>query len=677
MHGGNSDDRKRAAFAELERAFIKYKIPFTVIGGRGFFQQQNISDIYNYFAFLFDSGDDAALIGLLRSPFFSVSDMEIFQLSFFDGDSYWEKLMNAAGTDEYWKPYYSTIKENLNLLERISVPTLLQKILDESEFLSVIASRNNSEQEISNINKLISITIRFFEQEFNSLYDYLTFLKNSISSFIEESQAAIEDKSNCVNIMTIHQAKGLQYSAVFLYRCNDTSQSESIKARSFEADKNFGLLTKVPCNDNYFGEYYSAPLVDLFNFIENKKSRAELKRLLYVGITKAKNYLFISARENKSRTNKLNSFIDLLTYALDVDLMQDGFTMKGNLNFLVKSKSEHKVVNHLVSIQVPLLRDIELKETIDARKSDNRIHHHFLTEALDDHSKGEIISATKFSVFKDCPLKYNLIYNFNLNPVLHSHSHWLKTFMRKDDYEFNSNEQRRIIFEESNSKSLIDPDIKGRIIHRILRAQKPYEGIQKTINNLFGTQKYFRGKNLQTNEKLREELVKTIKRFYESKEHIYLSSFSTYKNEFEVYCREDDYYLFGIIDKVLFAENKITVVDYKTDAIGKSEISERGKKYLSQLYFYSYILKRLYPSIPEFEMRIIFLGYPDQPFVKKLSENDEIKTLSDLKSLITSIRNNNYSVNLNHCSQCIFYINNKNCIVSQNRIKVFTHNDLN
>jgi ATP-dependent helicase/nuclease subunit A len=249
--------------------------------------------------------------------------------------------------------------------------------------------------------------------------------------------------------------------------------------------------------------------------------------------------------------------------------------------------------------------------------------------------------------------------------------------MRKDDYEFNSNEQRRIIFEESNSKSLIDPDIKGRIIHRILRAQKPYEGIQKTINNLFGTQKYFRGKNLQTNEKLREELIKTIKRFYESKENIYLSSFNTYKNEFEVYCREDDYYLFGIIDKVLFAENKITVVDYKTDAIGKSEISERGKKYLSQLYFYSYILKRLYPSISEFEMRIIFLGYPDQPFVKKLSENDEIKTLSDLKSLITSIRNNNYSVNLNHCSQCIFYINNKNCIVSQNRIKVFTHNNLN
>jgi ATP-dependent helicase/nuclease subunit A len=667
--------RKRSAFSELEKIFVKYNIPFTVIGGTGFYQQQSVSDIYNYFAFLFNKSDDASLIGILRSPFFSVSDIEIFQLSIFDGDSYWEKLINAANTDDHWKLRYSTIKENLCLTKRISIPSLLQKILNESDFLPTIASRNNGVQELNNINKLISITIKFFNQEFNSLYDYLTFLKSSISSFIEESQAAIDGKMNCVNIMTIHQAKGLQYSAVFLYRCHDINQSENIKARSFKIDKNFGLLTKVPLNNNYFGDYHSAPVVELYNFIENRKSRAELKRLLHVGITRAKNFLFISTKEIHIRTNKLNSFIELLMYVLKFEFNQSNFGIEGNLNCLVKNDTTFKVVNRKMNIQIPLLKAVGLSEINDRKKVRDELYANYLIDDVNDYSKGEIISATKFSVFKDCPLKYNLIYNFNA--INSDYNQWLKSFIFSDDYEFNPDEQRKIVFEKSNSETFIHPNVKGRIIHEILQSQSQVEAAEKLVNNILEHKKYYWKELLQTNKQLKEEIVETVNKFLESKENKFLNSFNIFKNEFEGYCKEDNYYLFGIIDKVLFAEKKIIIVDYKTDIILESEIYERGEKYLSQLNFYALIIKRIFPLTLEVELRIIFLKYPDQPFVKIFTKSDENKTRTEIKDLIISIRNNNYSVNLDHCSQCIFSINKNRCIVSKHNTNTLINNDRN
>lgn len=656
--------RKRSAFSELERAFVKYNIPFTVIGGTGFYQQQSVSDIYNYFAFLFDSNDDAALIGVLRSPFFSVSDVEIFQLSGFNGNTYWEKLKEAAKSADLWKQRFTIINKNLMHTKRISIPSLLQKILIESDFLPTIASRNNGGQEINNINKLVSITIKFFNQEFNSLYDYLAFLKSSISSFVEESQAAIEDKSNCVNIMTIHQAKGLQYSAVFLFRCNDINQSGSIKARSFKLDKSFGLLTKVPQNDNYYGEYYSAPIVELYNFIENRRSRAELKRLLYVAMTRAKNFLFISTKEKTDKTKRLNSFMDLLMQVLEIDFAQRNFNIKGNLNFLVKSGNNFEIVNRKINIQIPLLKYIEIGKIREEDKSRNKLFDNYFINAVNDRSKGEIISATKFSVFNDCPLKYNLIYNLNLNAISNDYNQWLQTITRGLGNEFITAEERKILFVDSNSRPFLHSNIKGRIIHKILQSQNPEKDIEKITDNIFGREEYYWQQLLQTNHQLKKEIIKTVSFFLESKENKYLNSFEKYENEFEIYCKEEDFYLFGIIDKVLFDNNKITIVDYKTDNIQEDEISKRGAKYLSQLNFYALIFKKLYPHFTEIELRIIFLKYPDQPFVKMYTKIIKNETIIELKNLISSIRNNNYSVNLDHCSRCIFGINNNRCIAS-------------
>ncbi len=460
--------RKRASFNELQKAFIKYQIPFNLVGGTGFYQQQSISDIYNYFAFLLNVKDDAALIGILRSPFLLVSDVKILELSTFEGEYYWEKIKSAASIEKkFWQRILETLNKNRELANRISIPLLLRKILRESDFISVVSSRIDGTQEISNLNKLISITNDFFNDELSTLYDYVTFLRDAISGTEEESQGKIEPGSIGVNIMTIHQAKGLEYPAVFLYKCNDTTQFNKVKAKSFTVDKDFGLLTKVPVNENYFGEYESAPIVGLYNLIEEKKEIAELKRLLYVGLTRAKDFLFITQTDD-GKIAKKNSFSALINEGLNHDLSDDTITLAGELTFL--QKTNDKFINDIkpIEIEIPIIRNVDISvKLVEAKKNEISKKALFLSE-INDQSEGEVISATRFSTFSSCPRKYNLIYNYKIGDLIQRTKYFQKKNTQITTEEYNRNELESYLLDDKQNINEYSR-LKGKIIHYALR----------------------------------------------------------------------------------------------------------------------------------------------------------------------------------------------------------------
>ena len=181
--------RKRKYFSELEKVFIDYKIPYTILGGRGFYQRQTINDIYNYLTFLADVNNNTALVGLLRSPFFNISDSKIFELSLVKNKGYWQKLKKLKDNPDFTDAF-RILSENIELSHSISLPELINKIITDKNYISIIASRNDSEQEIANINKLIEIARNFSSTGFRNIYDFLSFLNNSISDLANESQAS-------------------------------------------------------------------------------------------------------------------------------------------------------------------------------------------------------------------------------------------------------------------------------------------------------------------------------------------------------------------------------------------------------------------------------------------------------------------------------------------------------
>ena len=123
-----------------------------------------------------------------------------------------------------------------------------------------------------------------------------------------------------------------------------------------------------------------------------------------------------------------------------------------------------------------------------------------------------------------------------------------------------------------------------------------------------------------------------------------------------------NYFLYGIIDKLIVTESKIIIVDYKTDDIDKDSIEERAKYYLNQLKFYIYIVSRLYTKINEFEIRIVFLLHADNPYSVSFNRTEINGIEQDITLIIEGILKEEYPKNLSHCNDCGFSINGS-CVV--------------
>ena len=652
--------RKRSWFRELEKEFTKAKIPYRIVGGRGFFQRQSIFDIYNYFSFLLDIHNDAALVGILRSPFFTLSDTEIFEISLKPGLSYWDKL-NTIGNDE--KKYLDIrkkLRENLELAGKIDFNCMLRKILEELNFISVLASRQDAEQELANIDKLLKITNTFSSLGFKTLYDYVTFLKDAIHKLEDEAQAGLTNISNAVNLLTLHQAKGLEFPVVFLYKCDESSRSEITRSKSINLDKTFGLLTKVPAGVNYFNDYKSAPVIAIRDYIEERKNLAEVKRLFYVGITRAKNHLFLSVTANKDETYHPTSFMGLLYEGLKLSVVSDEIVLEDDLTFLVHENSKYRNEKRHLKIKIPVYRKIELSKEEIKEESDKIDNKNLLFTKVEDKAEGEIISATKVSTFSQCPLKYKFIYKYGYAELFSEFKNLQNdnTFI-SNHIDYSPDDQN---LDENLEKPVYRADVKGALIHKALQE----EIVADNLENFFAQEITTSYSNIfdTDNKKISfiNDASEIIRNFYDSKEFANLKTYSDYKNEFEIYIREKEHFLYGIIDKLIIDKGKVIIVDYKTDDIEKSEIKERANLYINQLNFYIYIVSKLYKNFSEFEAQIIFLKYPDDPYIIEYLKDNRMKIDREINSKIKGILEEDFSKNLSHCVQCNFSINTR-CII--------------
>lgn len=661
--------RKRKAFLELEKSFIRKNIPYSIIGGKGFYQRQSIYDIYNYFSFLLDQNDDTALIGILRSPFFSISDSEIFEISLQPKSNFWQKLKSYVSENRNYVKLVNLIQENISLVSKVEISFLLRKIITETGYLSVLSHKANSVQEQANVSKLINLTINFFTEGLRTLYDYVNYLKDAIGEVEDESQAVISDELNCVKVMTIHQAKGLEFPTVFLYRCGESTRKNSVKSKSVLINKTFGLLTKVPLDENYFSDPHSAPIIRLSDYVSEKKNIAEIKRLFYVGITRAKNNLFISASSKASGSLKSDSFLKLLQEGLDIDFESEEFHLNGKLQFLTKQAEKFICSEKELQVDIPIITKLETKPVSAKEPEDLFNPKLIILSKITNSPHGEMISATKLSLYNQCPLKYRLIYDYGFSNLMNQNREWIKNRNKQENiggFDFNPIEDQQLTVnnDEETTKSRINfSQIKGTVIHKLLSDETSSDNLEdKTVNII---EQMVDKKEWDSNQikDLKNEIIRDVKNYYNSKNYGLIKGFPNYKNEYEIYHQHDDYFLYGIIDKLIIDKSKIIIADYKTDSILVDEVKERAKHYFTQLKFYSYIASKLFTTIASFQLRIIFIKHPDEFFTLDIKTNDLLQIQNDIQQMVKNVRKQTTEKKMDHCKFCIFATNNT-CIVT-------------
>ena len=639
--------RRRKSFDELEKTFSKYRIPYNIVGGRGFYQRQLVYDIYNYLAFLLNKDDDAALIGILRSSFFSVSDAEIFEISLKHGNTFWQKLLEySLSSEKIWK-IKTILNENSTLAYSIDIPKLLRKLFTERAFIAVASSNIDNEQEVANLDKIISISQNFSAQGFRTLFDFVNFLSDAMENIIDEGEAVPSSDEDTIKMMTLHQAKGLEFKVVILYNCNDRSRSDIVKSKTIQVDKNFGILTNVPVNKKYFEQYKQAPIVSLHNYIRKKKNFAEVQRLLYVGITRAKDILIISAAHKDHNFSK-DSFIGIISSVLKSDGSEQNILLNSEITFQQPGEKGFVEYKKSISLTIPIITNLREVEAIKIKENVNAgLTKIFRAEEIMDSEKEEIISATKVAVYNQCPLKYQLTYEFGYSDLF-------KNYRRSIAYyDFKQNEN------EYNFYS----DVKGRVIHKILEKQYAMPMVIENINSLIENE-LDPGRGKSAIEDIKDSILITLNKYYDSETFRNFSSYRQYQNEVELYCKEADYYLYGIIDKLIINNEDAIILDYKTDEISEEEIDERFQQYLVQMKFYSFLIGRFYPQIKKFNLNVIFLKFPDKKIFRTISSAELPNIGSEIGKVIIDIRNKNFPKNLNHCRKCSYSLENGICIKS-------------
>ncbi|MBI1933568.1 MAG: UvrD-helicase domain-containing protein [Ignavibacteriales bacterium] len=628
--------RVRKNFAELEKEFIKYDIPFSIVGGKGFYQQQIILDVYNYLSFLINNKNDLAFLSILRSPYYALSDSEITEISFEKGESYFDKFKNYV----YSKNIYNEILKLLNRHSALSSKTELSELIriinNDTNYWAFLANKHNGKQDIANLEKLIYQAISITEQGFNTLYDFTNYLKDAINNLDDEGHAELNTAENTVKIMTIHQSKGLEFNVVILFKTNQKNFDETLKSKDINIDKDFGILAKLPYRNNYFEDFRQAPIVGLFNYYQNKKSLAELKRLLYVAVTRSEEYLIISMQTQKGKFYK-DSFAQQIIDALNIDLNKERKMLAGNLTFMKFEHNNYFTLDEKVETEVQLIRNVDYVKLNKKIISKNN-NYKFLLNNIKSNEKNEIISASKISLFLHCPKKYQLTYEFGYGELT-------RLFRKDNEIEYNDKEDENI-----------PANILGKIVHSILK----YEVDEKKL--IFEIKKEIEIENeliflsSESKEKLTDEIFKLINDYYTSKSFWQISKFKTFHNEIEIYKRESDYFLYGIIDKLVVMDEKIIIIDYKTDKISEKNIAVKRETYLNQLKFYSFILASKYPKIKNFELRLIFLRNDDYSTIINLRENEIAEFGNVIYTSVIKIRNKNFNEFTEGCKDMRFYL---------------------
>ncbi len=633
--------RKRSDFDQLERAFLSRKIPYTIIGGRGFYQRQLIYDILNYCRFLHNPDNDLALTGILRSPFFMIDDTSIYTLSLKSGRTLYEKLALSVQEDTRYSEIQRQLSEHLKFAGSGDIPALLRKILAETGYLKIISARRDAEQELANIEKLIGITINFVAQGSKTLFDYIDYLAKASETRFEEGQANVESGGGNLKIMTIHQSKGLEFKALFLYGNNSSTREETVKKGETAIDPLFGILTKVPVS-SFFDDYLLPPVAGLYKYIENRKLIAEAKRLLYVAVTRAVDFLFISADTGGRSKIKKNSFFEFLISALKTDFESGDLKLSGGLKYMAGAEESFEIRSEEFEMDIAIITETDQEERYIAPVLSEPAPVKIMDNNLDEVPSGEIISAVRYSLFSSCPMKYKLTYELGYDPDL---------LAEKDNRPEKS----------SVKKNILSPEKRGSFIHKMLEYNPSPRNFDDVFDKVAGSPAL---PDLAEDEKneFRESIRDVVITFLESPVYNSLMKEGDTRDEFEIYRKVNDYYLHGILDKLIVGEKEIIIVDFKTDSLENSGIEEKAKLYLPQLEFYAWLASGMFGE-RKITVYLLFVQEPENPVRIEIKDEHLRKTGERIGQFIRMKRTGGYEKEAGHCKECKFSRGNNECIV--------------
>lgn len=252
--------RMSSASRILEEAFNKAKIKCRIVGGTPFFNRAEVQDVLSYLKLVVNEYDFTAFKRAISVPKRGIGDKTIEKIDEFARDypggpisirQAIEKIQLKGKAQSSLDEFTAYLSELDEAMTELSPKEMINKICTDLDIISYLQShpeyKKNWEERLMNIQELVNVAA-----EYSNIEELLS--QAALYSIEEDDEA---NKIDAVNMLTMHSSKGLEYKAVIIVNCNEGTSPH-------------------------------------YKSLGNTKQLEEERRLFYVAMTRAKDYLFMT-----------------------------------------------------------------------------------------------------------------------------------------------------------------------------------------------------------------------------------------------------------------------------------------------------------------------------------------------------------------------------------------------
>ena len=289
--------RTNAQSRAIEDIFRRENVPYKIIGGLKFYERKEIKDTISYLRLIQNPSDNLSLQRIINEPKRGIGKTsleKIEQIAVLNQTSMYEVIKNAEmyGLNKVYlnsREFVNIIEEMHSKKDDMLISDIIKEVLNKSGYTKALEEENTiqADARIENIEEFLTVAMEF-EQES---------AENKLSDFLESITLAsdidgMEDEEISVTLMTLHSSKGLEFPVVFL----------------------------VGMEEGLFPSYRS---------IGEQRELEEERRLAYVGITRAKEYLYLTCAKQRTifgstTCNRVSRFIEEIPKdMLEGDLIEE------------------------------------------------------------------------------------------------------------------------------------------------------------------------------------------------------------------------------------------------------------------------------------------------------------------------------------------------------------------
>ena len=260
--------RMNAQSRSIEEILNREGVPYKIIGGLKFYERKEIKDAIAYLRLIYNQSDNISLKRIINEPKRGIGKTSIDkvqELSEQTGNSMYEIIKNSAeyGLNRVYansRDFVEQIESLITKKNELPISELIKLTLNITGYTDALKDENTIEAQsrIENLDELLTVAMEFErESADNTLAEFLEGI--TLSSDADE----VDEDQDKVTLMTLHSAKGLEFPVVFL----------------------------VGMEEGIFPGYKS---------IQAEAELEEERRLCYVGMTRAKEHLFLTCSRTRT-----------------------------------------------------------------------------------------------------------------------------------------------------------------------------------------------------------------------------------------------------------------------------------------------------------------------------------------------------------------------------------------